>query len=422
MTLPPNHDTTDLRIHERVTFAGLEVSPDQPPAGLTHHADLGVITPDWVAVQRIHRWPTSAQYADTPRPIITAAGEIVMPIVAGPKHHAFTPPTQKVNDVYIYRSADRGKTWQGPTLATTIPHNQHGWSTFIPRGSTRIYAFGTEPAEGYFDEGENAAIGYRISDDNGRTWSEPTLIAPVNDPDFRGMSIMRVTETDRGTWLVGAHEANWYKRPIKTRQYILRSADQGQTWTVGPNARPDGWVWEPANRMDEGRPIALGDGRVLLMVRTCEGHLWEIRSEDDGQTWTEPQPTSLIHPDAPPMLFHLADGQTLVAFHHNRCTPGHFNHADRAELWVSLSHDQGRTWTEPRFVVANTAQPAGKGGQSGHMYDCNLSYADLLVDGSQLHLFIPHQFRQILQFSFTEDDLSRFPRKTDLEGQTINAV
>jgi len=30
------------------------------------------------------------------------------------------------------------------------------------------------------------------------------------------------------------------------------------------------------------------------------------------------RPTPLVHPDAPPMLFHLADGKTLAAFHRNR--------------------------------------------------------------------------------------------------------
>ena len=31
----------------------------------------------------------------------------------------------------------------------------------------------------------------------------------VNDPGFRGMSVMRMTETDAGTWLLGSHAADW---------------------------------------------------------------------------------------------------------------------------------------------------------------------------------------------------------------------
>ena len=123
--------------------------------------------------------------------------------------------------------------------------------------------------------------------------------------------------------------------------------------TVLPRPRPDGWYVQEFGRMDEGRPINLGGAKVMLMTRTCEGHLWASRSKDDGKTWSDPKPTTLVHPDAPPMLFHHPDGKTLVAFHHNRHSGDHFKSSDRSEIWVSLSMDGGRTWSKPRFVFAN---------------------------------------------------------------------
>ncbi len=54
------------------------------------------------------------------------------------------------------------------------------------------------------------------------------------------------------------------------------------------------------NRMDEGRCISLGGSKVLLMVRTCEGHLWALRSEDDGQTWSDPAPNVAGSSGRPP--------------------------------------------------------------------------------------------------------------------------
>ena len=68
--------------------------------------------------------------------------------------------------------------------------------TLIPRGTKRLYAFGTQPIVGYdWENGkrENTPIGYRWSDDDGVTWSPVKLIAPVNDPGFTGMSVMRMT-------------------------------------------------------------------------------------------------------------------------------------------------------------------------------------------------------------------------------------
>lgn len=93
-----------------------------------------------------------------------------------------------------------------------------------------------------------------------------------------------------------------------------------------------------------------------------DGHHWATRSNDDGKTWEATAPTPLVHPDAPPMLFHLSDGKTLAAFHHNRHHDTNYVNLgenpgmqDRSEIWVSLSTDGGRRWSEPRFVFANAA-------------------------------------------------------------------
>jgi Neuraminidase (sialidase) len=323
---------------------------------------------------------------------------------------------EKTNDMVAYRSCDGGHTWQGPTVAFDIDYNQHGFIPLIPAGSKRIYAFGTQPVWHSYQRShglnENAPIGYRYSDDDGHHWSEVRLIRPENDPDFRGMSVMRMCETGNGTWLLGAHEGDWSYRPLMTRQYILRSEDQGRTWQVGPHARHGGWCVPQFNRMDEGRPISLGGSRALLMIRTCEGHLWTARSDDDGKTWSDPAPTPLIHPDAPPMLFHLSDGKTLAAFHHNRHHD--LNYAglgdnqgmqDRSELWVSLSTDDGETWSEPRFVLANAAEP----GTGNRFFDYQYSYLDAFADSGELHLFLPHRWQRCLHLRLRESALKLLP-------------
>jgi hypothetical protein len=194
----------------------------------------------------------------------------------------------------------------------------------------------------------------------------------------------------------------------------MRTTDRGQTWTLLPHAQPDGFTVPKFNRMDEARPISLGGAKVLLLVRTNEGHLWQLRSDDDGKNWTEPQPTTLVHPAAPPMIFHLSDGKTLVVFIHNRFAgvfndvPG--NGQDRSELWSCISTDDGQTWSEPRFVIANSAG----GGRMGQFADWSVSYVDLLVDHGLLHLIISHQFRQVLAIRFDEKLLHRFPTKAEL--------
>ncbi len=142
-----------------------------------------------------------------------------------------------------FRSSDKGKTWTGPKIAFDIDYSQHGFIPFIPKGSKRIYAFGTQPIPSIRQirggVNENCPIGFRYSDDDGHTWSKVTLIKPVNDPDFQGMSCMRMCETDDGTWILGTHEGDWSVSPLATYLYMLRSEDKGKTWTIVPGPHPN---------------------------------------------------------------------------------------------------------------------------------------------------------------------------------------
>lgn len=412
----------DMKITPVIRLAGIDIPTDKPPAGLTTHADVGLLGTIYLRGQVVHRTADPSIPLYETRATITPGGDFLLMF---PDGGHYGRAERKINKMLAYRSSDRGRTWQGPIVAFDIDYNQHGFIPFIPRGSTRLYAFGTQPIWDLYSRErglhENAPIGYRYSDDDGHTWSEARIIRPENDPDFRGMSVMRMCETDSGAWLLGSHEGDWSYRPLMTRQYILRSPDQGKTWTVAPYPRHGGWCVPAFNRMDEGRPINLGGGKVLLMTRTPEGHLWFLRSDDDGVTWSDPQPTPLVHPDAPPMLFHLSDGKTLAAFHHNRHNDFDYTGLsgtkaeqmkDRSEIWLSLSQDEGRTWSEPRFLFANAL--AEYFDSPFRNYQC--SYMDAFVDGEILHLFVPHRWRQVLHLQIDESAFKRLPTVNELKA------
>jgi hypothetical protein len=396
-----------------IPVGGLEIDPSSPPRGLYNRPDLGILLNRVMTAQRVHARPEPEHWCGESRSIKTPRGDYLLMFTAG-RHH-YGGQVTKCNDMLAYRSSDQGKTWTGPVIPWHVPYNQHGFVPLIPRGTTRIYAFGTEPIFKLFDLPENAPIGYRFSDDDGQTWSEVTLVAPANDPNFDGMYVMRMCETGRGTWLLAPHTGeNYLQSSVTTRLYVMRSADRGRSWCLLPRPHPGGWVAPGTDRLEEGRPISLGGPKVLMLARTSEGHLSQMRSDDDGETWSAPKPTPLVHPLAPPMLFHLSDGKTLAAFHHNRCTAGGTgipgNGHDRSELWVSLSDDEGFTWSSPRFVLANSAA----GGTWGDFANWSVSYADLLVDQGVLHLFISHQFRQVLHIQFRESDLRTLPSREEL--------
>ena len=103
----------------------------------------------------------------------------------------------------------------------------------------------------------------------------------------------------------------------------------------------------------------------------------------------------LVHPDAPPMVFHSSDRKTLINFFHNRHTGTQYTGLsgtmdgmkDRSEIWVTLSSDGGRNWSEPRFLFANATQMnPEKNGWFNHQ----VSYLDAVIrQGNDSHFLSP---------------------------------
>lgn len=410
-----------LPLMDKVTVNGIDLDTKSLPKGLALDKSTGLLSVASVKGQVVHR--TRTRILET-RATITPKGDYLLMFPEG--DHYAKSKGEKINSMMACRSSDHGKTWSKPVVAYDIPYGQHGFVPLIPRGTKTIHCFGTQPIPGKWtwEDGkrENAPIGWRTSDDDGHTWSDVHLIEPVNDPGFMGMSVMRMTETDAGTWLIGSHLADWSVKPFTTQQYLLRSEDKGKTWTLLPGERPKGWLADGFNRMDEGRPLNLGGGRVLFMSRTPQGHLFTAWSQDDGKTWTKPAPSTLVHPDAPPMLFPLSDGKTLVAFHHNKVPST--NHGDlndhselmrmRSEVWASLSTDEGHTWSEPRFVMANAVAPVLKASS----FNSQCSYLDAFTEDGMMHLFMPHRWQQVLHLTIAESALAKLPTKSQLARLT----
>jgi len=407
-------DYPRLPIADTVEIGCKEVSTKSLPKGLKVLEDVGLVGVAALDGAILYR---AAKEMFEVRATPTPGGDYLAMFPAG-GHYGGND--KKSNTMMAMRSPDKGKTWSNPYVAFNIDFNQHGFIPLIPKGSRRIYSFGTQPVWGLYsrEEGknENAPIGWFHSDDDGYTWVGPTLINPVNDPGFTAMSVTRMCETVKGTWLLGSHEGFSYKQ---TNQYILRSEDQGRTWEVLPGKRPGGWHVMPFHRMDEGRPIQVCD-RILFIVRTPEGHLWALWSDDDGKTWTEPKPTPLVSPDAPPMITLLSDNKTLACLHHNRHHDLDYSGLDarkdtimrdRSEIWVALSTDCGKTWGEPAFLYCNATKP-DEGRWPFFNHQC--SYNDIFVDDGVFNIFVPHRWQQVLHLQIKEEELFKLQNNPSL--------
>jgi len=409
-SVPPDNKDPRLLASRFCLGGSLAFEIGQPPKGYKIDAPLGLIVGDCMTGQAIHHAQSKTGTLYETRAVRTPAGDYLVMIPDG-RHASSEQPN--ANILLAYRSSDGGKTWAGPSQPFGTTGKHHAALPLVPKGSKRIYVLETErqlPGQ--------KAFGFRSSDNDGKTWSPVELIKLDSGQTFPGVGVIEPTETANRTWLIGFHHAR-----------ILRGefdAKGPRHWTVV--SPPSG-----ADELDELRIIALEGTNVLAIGRTNNGCLAEMRSSDDGRTWSAPQPTTLVNPDGPPMIFHLSDGKTLIALHHNRAILRSIDeplHSDwlkmpsakrttrslkdwvsRAEVWFSLSQDDGRTWSAPRFLFANAMAETLDG--TNPDYQC--SYVDLIADRRTIHLFLPHRWEEVVHLSFPEDKLGTFLTKEELK-------
>jgi len=209
------------RLAETINLQDRQVSLVAPPGDLVVREHLGLIAAPAVDGRVVYRTERGTLFET--RAIKTPGGDYLLMFptntLAVPEGRChYGRQEQKANDLVAFRSSDQGATWHGPTRPIHIDYNLHGFIPLTPRAGNgvpegRIYCFGTQPIWALHTTRrglhENAPIGYRYSDDDGHTWSEVRLIRPTNDHGFTGMSVMRMCESEAGTWLLGAHEADW---------------------------------------------------------------------------------------------------------------------------------------------------------------------------------------------------------------------
>ena len=145
------------------------------------------------------------------------------------------------------------------------------------------------------DLNHKAPTGGRImacrSKDNGKTWSKPFTIydGPLDDRPSAAFV------TDKGTVVVIANvQASWYGFPdapeghqkLNTRQLVLRSTDNGKTWSKPQPLKSSGTHY--TRGLSHG--VQLPDGGLLWMSYDMNKgssvlHGTIHRSDDDGQMW-----------------------------------------------------------------------------------------------------------------------------------------
>ncbi len=209
-------------------------------------------------------------------------------------------------------------------------------------------------------------IRYKISKDNGYTWSNPLWFRKTIGWLIRNKPLM----LDNGDFLVPVYsEVNSYK------SFVMITQDHGKTWKkygrIGGIKTP---VMQPS-------VVQLKDKSLLMYLRTAGnlGKIYQSRSKDRGHHWTYPTPTIFPNPNAGIDLHQSLEGDLLCVY----------NDSDkmRDPLNVALSEDEGQTWPNIKTIGKLDSEKEPN-------YSPELSYP-YMINGSDGHFHIVHTYKRL---------------------------
>lgn len=296
--------------------------------------------------------------------------------------HMHWQPKQAEPVVFTTRSFDGRKTWQEWTPGPGQGAGPVTEGTVVQLADGRILIFDVYA----YHVGNKIFQGKRWSSRDGWktvTGPETTRVTVRNAKidgmvDDRGEPISRlyirrsVVALPNGELLASAYgrfeddnEAVEYLPEMKqTRCYLLRSKDEGITWTYQSTI-----AVPPMGQEGFGEPVLLRlrqgahAGRLICQMRVGREHaVYQNESDDDGGTWTKPRPLSwtfsrfgrqreIVGVD--PDLIEMSDGTLVMGYGHKADFMDHGN-------FLAFSLDQGATWIcETRISTTMTRAYVG---------------------------------------------------------------
>lgn len=284
-------------------------------------------------------------------------------------------------DVVIRRSEDSGKTWSeqkvvsgiaGPVARNPVALAQNlGTEGAVTYNNPLAIADRQTGAVHFLFCLEYMRAFYMRSDDDGKTFSEPTEITSTFDA-FRPEYDWKVLATGPGhgiqltngrlivpVWLSTGTGGHAHRPSVVSTIY---SDDGGATWKRGEIAVPNN---EDTINPSETAAVQLADGRVMLNVRTeSKRNRRVITTSADGATgWSAPRyQEELVEPVCFGSLARLSGAgvgrpDRLLFVNPDNLMRGDSEGEpgrgrDRKNLTVQLSENDGATWTVKKMIDA----------------------------------------------------------------------
>lgn len=242
-------------------------------------------------------------------------------------------------------------SWEPASLFFHVPtRNLTGSSLCRLNDGTLLHMNGVSIS----GEWQNLAMCSRRSNDNGATWSAPVFVAPEHAKRHQVIAGPIILSDGTIIQCCDAGPAG------EDGTAVHLSTNNGMTWA-------DPWNGAPLPEFREGGTgttiagihagiVELKDGSILALGRgnSINGRMPQSRSYDRGVTW------EYSSTDFPP----IGSGQRLVL---KRLAEGPVMLASFGEngLFISLSHDECKSWSTPRLVSGQDTRTYDGGAWTG---------------------------------------------------------
>ena len=243
------------------------------------------------------------------------------------------------------QSLDGGRTWSKHWYPNDGFDCSHNTMLRLCSGKLGMVYATKEVPQGR--TGRDGGTKFTVSDDEGHTWTDVSVVEPVFGICATGHAI--VLSTGRIVvpifkWI--SHDptgqAESFNAPGVSFAWVCVSDDDGKTWQ---QSLSELFVshYRAAYDLEEPVVIELKDGRLLMHLRSQLGRGYRCWSEDGGICWSRPEPLPYAAGYTPHMLKCLPTGELLTIWtqvSRQEILTGFHRH----RLTCAVSRDQGQTW------------------------------------------------------------------------------
>lgn len=266
----------------------------------------------------------------------------------------------------LRRSVDEGHSWQPMSYVQRSDGTRSliNPTPVVDHATGRVLLFFAECARNPDNDGgspDTSRVHVTHSDDDGLTWSTPTELTPLFAENPHGWT-MHAPGPGHGVQLADGRllVQLWHRRastlPVAERRYgasVVYSDDGGASWQAGGTVPVD-----DAYPVNESRLVERPDGAVSLWGRYASSGTHPriaAHSADRGASWSAPVLDAAARPvNAVDTGFARLTGDPGSA-EPSRVVFSRPDSADRENLTVSVSYDEGMTWPYSRVLTEGPA-------------------------------------------------------------------